>query len=125
MDGLIADSDVISYINQHDDTDVDEQQQKVIPNLIKKVSAMFDTYLGRALRITTHSELYDGNGLSRLRLDNWPIISITNLYEDTSRAFGTSSILDTDSYMIYNNKYIQLLHTVFYETHASIKVSGL
>ena len=119
---LISFDTAISYVNQFDKDDISEEQTYVIEDLIKKVSAMFDSYLGRGLERTTHSELYDGNGLPRLRLDNWPIISITNLYEDTSRAFGTSSILDTDSYMIYNDKYIQLLHTVFYETDASIKV---
>lgn len=119
---LITLDTAIKYINQNNKTDVDEDQQWVIEDLIKKVSKMFNNYIGRDLESTTHIELYDGNGLSRLRLINWPITTITNLYEDTSRAFESSSILDTDTYMIYNEKYIQLLSTVFYETDASIKV---
>lgn len=119
---LITLDTAIKYINQNNKTDVDEDQQWVIEDLIKKVSKMFNSYLGRDLESTTHIETYDGNGLPRLRLYNWPITTITNLYEDTSRQFESSSILDTDTYAIYNEKYIQLLSTVFYNTYGSIKV---
>jgi len=54
-----------------------------LEGIINSVSVMFDGYVKRTLAKTTYTNLYlDGNGQETLWLPNWPIVSITSIYED-------------------------------------------
>ncbi|MEN6560867.1 MAG: hypothetical protein ABFD52_08850 [Acidobacteriota bacterium] len=51
--------------------------------LIDSVSEMFNSRIGRTLAKTTYTDQYfDGNGKTDLFLPNYPVISITSIYED-------------------------------------------
>ena len=51
--------------------------------LIDSVSEVFNSRTGRMLAKTTHTDQYfDGNGKQDLFLPNYPVISITSIYED-------------------------------------------
>jgi hypothetical protein len=59
------------------------QNDGLLELLIDSVTVMFDSHLGRTLAKTTYTNLYfDGTGKENLYLPNWPIVSITSIYED-------------------------------------------
>jgi hypothetical protein len=60
-----------------------DQNDGLLELLIDSVTVMFDSHLGRTLAKTTYANLYfDGTGKENLYLPNWPVISITSIYED-------------------------------------------
>jgi hypothetical protein len=52
---------------------------------------------------------FDGNGRDRMKLPGYPINSISHIYIDSLRAFGASTEVDSDDYVIYSDEGIVAL----------------
>lgn len=77
------------------------QNDALLELLIDNVSVEFDRFLGRTLAKTTYTAIYlDGNGEDTLSLPNWPVVSVTSLYEDDTLL---TSGLDYD-YVLYTSE---------------------
>ena len=94
----------------------------LLENLIKRVSSFVDNYCDRTIETTTHTEYYDGNGTDRLYTLNYPITSVTNLWENTNRAWDTDDITDSDDYIVMENS-ILLKTTIFSNYPQCIKLT--
>lgn len=70
----------------------------LITDLINKVSTSFETYCGRIFISATYTEYFNG-GSSWLFPKQTPIISITNIWEDTDWVF-TNDPIDSTGYRI-------------------------
>ena len=73
--------------------------------LINSASQFFLTFTRRPSfkYYSITGELQDGDGSSFIQLNYWPIISITSLYADVNRTFGSETLIASTDYEIYRN----------------------
>jgi hypothetical protein len=61
---------------------------------IDRASAVISMFCDRKFASTVYTaEIYNGTGHSSLWLNNWPIIAVASLYLDSTRTFGSDSLL--------------------------------
>ncbi len=72
--------------------------------LIAEVQADIESKTGRHFPIVELTEYYDGDGTRELFLNYRPITSVTNLYDDTERAYGAGTEIASTGFVIYSNK---------------------
>lgn len=77
-------------------------QDTLLEGFANRASQRIDSRSRRKLRKRTYTdERYDGNGrFSVLVLREYPIVSVTSLYDDTGRDFEAVSLVDSDDYEI-------------------------
>lgn len=71
----------------------------LIQNLITRISDDIEKTCGRSFHSATFTEYYNGDGGNRLLLNNYPISSITSLYDDTDRNYGSDTLIDSGDYI--------------------------
>lgn len=67
---------------------------------IAGASVAIESYCGRLFRARELTEYYDGKGFDTLFLNQYPVISITGIWDDLDRLFEDSSKMDADSYYL-------------------------
>lgn len=79
--------------------------QTLVEYLINSVSEQGEMLAGgRRLKSRTYGPtgwtpyIFDGNGRNQMPLPAWPIVSVTNVYLDSTRAWGTDTIVDPADY---------------------------
>lgn len=65
----------------------------IIESFINKASIWANEYTGRYLLSRTVTDYYDGDGTGTLLLKQYPVTSITNIYDDVDRAFGGNTAI--------------------------------
>lgn len=68
-------------------------ETEILEALIDQVSAMINRYCGRQFISRSWTEYYNGRGQAELILRNFPIVSITSLYNSTNLREWTSTYL--------------------------------
>lgn len=53
---------------------------------------------------TSRTEYFDGDGSDTLYVKAYPITTVTSLYVDPDRDYGSSTLIDTDDYSVYENE---------------------
>lgn len=95
----------------------------LIENLISRVSDNIEKECGRTFHATDLTEYYDGQRLGILLTKNFPINSVTALYDDPDREYGADSLLDSDDYTIYSEEgMIKLDGLWFCGGHNNVKI---
>ena len=84
---LATRKEVKDYLNI---TGADNNLDNLINDLIGRVSSAFEGYCGRAFVEATYTEYYDGNGQSKLFLDNYLNILFSS---------SENSIIDNSSFI--------------------------
>lgn len=102
----------------------------LIQNLITQDSKKIAEYCGgRKFASTSYSSaddnsLYDGDGTPILLTRQYPIISVSALYDDADRSFGADTLIDSGDYVIhYTEGKIELDGLVFTKARRNVKVS--
>jgi len=118
------------YIKFGSGTDYDHVAERLLASATWEV----ERYCKRKLRGRTYganglsAEYQNGNGKSRLYTNQYPIISVTELYDDPERDFGSDTLKTSTDYYIFSEQgVIQLnadavLGTVFGGGKANIKL---
>ena len=91
----------LAYAREHlhigiSETYFDDQ----ISNLINRSYKILEAYLGHAIKSTTYTEYYDGDGTKKLLLRKWPIVSVTSINVDIDRDFASDTVMDSDDYYV-------------------------
>jgi len=73
-------------------------------HLITRVSKEIEKFCERTFAQANSTEYYDGDGTDTLLIDNYPINSITSLYDDTDRTYGSDTLIDSDDYVFYSEE---------------------
>ena len=69
-----------------------------LESLIDGVSSKVEQFLHRNIRLANYIEYQDGKGLEMLYLKQYPVKSITSIYDDIDRSFGSTTEVDSDDY---------------------------
>lgn len=102
---LITIADVKDYYEiKSEASDINIQIEK----LINRMSTLFESMIG-PVKAATYTKYYDGEGRKLLFLDHLPIISITSINDDSEWEWESSTLIDSDDYMIHSSgQYIVL-----------------
>jgi len=76
----------------------------VLTTIVQMVSGAMERYLGRELENTgtDRVEYFNGDGRRRIfPLRRFPIASVTSVYEDEDRTYGSSTLISTDDYAVH------------------------
>jgi len=86
-------------------TDNSAEKDRLIERLIDRTTSLLESYCDRKFKARDYTnEEYDGDGTDYLLLDNYPVNSVDSLYDDTTRVFNSSSLVDEDNYVIYSEE---------------------
>ena len=97
MGNLTTLANVKSYLGGQ----VDTAGETFVTFAIPYISSVIETYCGRLFGETTYTdEIHDGDGGKQLVLKNYPIISVTSLYDDIDRAWTASTLIAASDYVI-------------------------
>jgi hypothetical protein len=80
-------------------TDIDN----LLQSLVDSVSAQFETYCGRTFALSDYVEYYDGSGKNRLSLDQYPITTISGIWDDVNWLWTASTLISGTYYRTVNN----------------------
>ncbi len=75
-------------------------EDAILGSLINSASAWVNSFLKRRLLETSYVEYYSGDGSAELVLRNYPIVSVTSVYVDGLRDFGSTTLIDPDNIII-------------------------
>ena len=80
----------------------------IFTHLINGLSHFVLTFLGRdSLKYRAIPEYHDGDGSQYITTDNFPIIDVTSIHDDTSnyesKDYGTSTLVSSGKYEVYNH----------------------
>jgi len=100
----------------------------LLTNLINRVSTRIETYCRRKFKVRSYTEYHDGDGSPEVLVDNYPIVSVDSLWDDTDRAFTDSAndLIASGDYIKYETEgAIRLFNneTVFQTGWQNIKVT--
>lgn len=70
----------------------------LIAELINRYSVLIETYLGRNVISRVYIEDYDGGGFDELFTNQYPITSISGIYNDTDWNWTADTLIDSDYY---------------------------
>ena len=86
-----------SFLNFNDS---DTSKDSFLNLIITSTDKYCKTYLKRDILETTYTNLeLNGSGTEDLVLPQYQIVSITSLYDDINRAWGSDCLIDTDEYV--------------------------
>lgn len=101
----------------------DTNDDTFLTNLISRVEKEVKEYCQRDFEAADYMEYYDGDGTDTLLVDNYPINSVSELYDDPDREFGTDTLIDSSDYIIYSEEgKIVLDGSTFSKGNKNIKI---
>jgi len=95
----------------------------LLENLINHFTKAFEMYCGvDSFKAATYTEYIDGNGSQYLFVKNYPLNSITGIWDDVDWAWATDTEVDSDDYRIVEGRYIAH-KTYWYKGVQNIKIT--
>ena len=102
------------------DTDYDEMCEQSIDG----ASWYLNSETGRKLKARNLTEYYDGDGTAKLMLEQRPINAMSSIYSDPVRAFGSTTLVDSDDYELYGDEgYVVFTSTSIDVGHRVLKAT--
>lgn len=74
----------------------------LLTNLVNRISARIENYCRRQFRVRAYTEYHDGDGSAEVFLNQYPIQSVSGLWDDPNRDFET--VIDADNFLIYSSE---------------------
>lgn len=94
---------------------------EVIDRLCDTVTELFNTYCGRVLESTEHTEYYSCHGSDYLVLNNYPITSVSGIWDDIDRVWESTTEISSDDYLLDGN--VLYLNDLYFSNYIkSVKV---
>jgi hypothetical protein len=101
----------------------DATDDDVLIEILKRVDAEVKQYCTRDFELATYTETRSGDGTRIYRCAQYPIVSVTSLYDDVNRLYTSDTLIPADSYRVENDSGIIVLDgIVFYKGLGNIKV---
>lgn len=96
---LTSVSNVKSYLSINESTD-----DTILTTLVSQAEKIILDYLGKNIESATYTEYHDGDGTDEVHLKQYPIISVTSLYDDVERVFNSTTLIAATNYIIYEDE---------------------
>jgi len=74
----------------------------LLEEFINEASQLIESYCNRKFILQEFIEIHSGNGLSQIMTRAFPVVSITSLYDDTTRAF--TDVIDSVNYTLMQDE---------------------
>jgi len=88
----------------------------VLELLIDAASARIIGYCGRNFRVNTYTEYHNGDGKDRLFLKQFPVISVTSLYDSYDRTYAAADLIATTDYIVMEERGEIILEYLYFNT---------
>jgi len=79
-------------------------QDVLLQDLIARIGAWMERYCDRSFAKATYTEQRDGDGTATLLVREWPLLSVTSLYDDPLRVFGAATQIAASDFALYPNQ---------------------
>lgn len=93
----------------------DTDKDTLIGTLLTQVEARIAKFCNREFEdgSSERTEYFDGDGEGSIIWPTYlPLVSVTSLHDDTDRSYGSGTLIDSDDYVVYDNR-VQLDGSVF------------
>lgn len=115
---LCTREEVKSYMSMTgSNSDIDS----TIKDLCNRLSATIESYCGREFSSAEYTEYHNGYGNVILYTNNYPVTSVSGIWEDTSRDWPVNTEVDSDEYFV-NEGAIYRRDAYFLDWPMSIKI---
>ena len=94
----------------------------LIEGFIHRATDMIENYCSRHFRAADYTEYHDGRGLAELYPNEYPVNSVSHIYDDPDWVWGTDTEVDSDDYRIRDNAVIVLKSGTFSDDVQNIKL---
>ena len=74
----------------------------LLEDFINEASQLIESYCNRKFALQEYTEVHSGNGLSQIMTKAFPVVSITSLYDDITRAF--TDVIDVVNYTLIRDE---------------------
>lgn len=71
-----------------------------LTNLIARASAFIKTVTHRCIEATSLTEYHDGPGDDRIRLRDWPVISVASVHESADQVWDSTTLIPSTDYLL-------------------------
>jgi len=97
----------------------------LLANIIAEIEEYIQNVVcQRQFASAEYTEYYDGDGEDKLFLDNFPIVSVTSIYDDPDRVYPAGTLIASTNYILYKRYgYVQLYGSVFSAGAQNIKIT--
>lgn len=103
-------------------TSTDIADDVLITNLIVRYSAFFESYIGKNIISREHTDYYDGKGFNVLFVDQYPITSISGIWDSSDWSWDDSNLISSDNYRIADSNRILFRSTTLADEDQNIKI---
>lgn len=94
---IIGVADIKNFLDIKNDS-----YDTILEGIVNLVDSAVTRYCKRNFEVQDYDEeLHDGDGTGTLRVNNYPIVEVTSLKDDTSRVFGSDTAIESDDYVVY------------------------
>ena len=98
------------------------QDDDLIEDLITRITTLFENHIDKNIKSREYTEQYDGLGVSNLITDQYPIISIDSIHDDTTWEWGSDSTVGSTDYRIHTDKTHVILQTTLVNGSQNVKI---
>lgn len=98
---LVTKIELEDYLEQEGSDSIESENLETV---INGISTFFESYCDRSFYSTTYTEYMNGSGVKYLIPDNFPIISVTSIYNDSDWVWPETDLVDSTDYRITNDK---------------------
>jgi len=78
-------------------------EDTVVENMINRASIFANDYTQRLLLSRVNTDYYDGDGTGTIILNQYPVTTLSNLYDDVDRAFGAGTAINVSMDVVVDN----------------------
>ena len=82
----------------------DTDDDALLSTILDANDAYVKKYCRRSFESSTFTEYHDGCGVETLRVNEWPIISITSIHDDTAHEWGSDTEIASTDILSYSQK---------------------
>jgi hypothetical protein len=98
-------SDLVSLGNLKSLLNITDNEDDTMLGLLNSsVTSLIETYCNRNFTDGTYTEYQDGCELPDIYVNEWPITTVTSIYDDPLRVFDSVTLLDSTTYTFYSNE---------------------
>jgi hypothetical protein len=85
-------------------TGSDTTRDAQVTTMIDGISTRFETYCDRKFNSATYTQYYDSDGSTHLYLDQYPITTISGIWNDTAWTWDSTTLISGTTYRIVDNQ---------------------